>query len=80
MSTHELPVNSMTVPGVDPVEVSLEGGPTEIPRRFVVTAAEAAYGKVKVPYLAGYEHFEREAAAGDEPDPFAWTRRTKIAE
>ena len=80
MSSHEFPVKSLTVPGADPVEVSLEGGPTDIPRRFVVTAAEAAYGKIKVPYLAGYEHFERDPAAGAEPDPFAWTRRTKIAE
>ncbi len=80
MPTQEYSVKDKTVPGVDPLEVSLEGGPTDIPRRFVATAAELAYGKVKVPYLAGYEHFERDPQADGQPHPFAWTRRTKIAE
>ncbi|GIF09467.1 DUF5988 family protein [Actinoplanes siamensis] len=80
MSIQEYPAKSKTVPGADAVEVSLEGGPTDIPRRFVVTAAELADGRIKVPYLAGYEHFERDPLAEGQPTPFAWTRRTKIAE
>ena len=78
MTTYEFPVRSTTVPSPDTHEVSLDGGPTGIPRRFVVTAAEVAAGKIKVPYLAGYEHFERDPAIAGRP--FSWTRRTKIAE
>jgi hypothetical protein len=62
------------------VEVILRGGPAGIPRRFEVTATDVAYGKIKVPYLAGYEHFERDPEAVGRPELFAWTRRTKIAE
>lgn len=57
------------------VEVQLKGGPNSIPRRLRVTATEIANGKIKVPYLAGYEHFEL-----DGPNIFSWTTRTKFAE
>ncbi len=61
------------------VEVLLQGGPDSIPRTRLVTDDELLYGKIKVPYLAGYEHFERTPGDGS-PLLFAWTTRTKIAE
>ena len=64
----------------DTVEVSLAGGPLGIPRRLFATADQIAYGKIKVPYLAGYEHFERDLAESGQPGLFSWTTRTKIAE
>lgn len=64
----------------DTVEVSLAGGPLGIPRRLVATAEQIAYGKIKVPYLAGYEHFERDLTDTAWPGLFSWTARTKIAE
>jgi hypothetical protein len=61
------------------VEVFLQGGPDSIPRTMLATDDQLAYGKIKVPYLAGYEHFERRPGDGS-PLLFAWTFRTKIAE
>ena len=60
-------------------EVHLEGGPDSIPRKLVVTEEEVAYGKVKVPHLAGYEHFVRKIT-DDARFLFSWSTRTKIAE
>ncbi|MEU4626362.1 DUF5988 family protein [Actinoplanes sp. NPDC023801] len=61
-------------------EVQLVGGPQSIPRRIVVPVEEAAYGKVKVPYLAGYEHFVRAVHDDETSNLFSWSTRTKIAE
>src|SRR4051794_14934430 len=60
-------------------EVLLEGGPDDIPRRLFVTREQIADGKVKVPYLSGYEHFVRKIT-DDAANLFAWTTSTKIAE
>ncbi|NRQ37581.1 hypothetical protein HII36_37985 [Nonomuraea sp. NN258] len=59
------------------VEVVLQGGPSHIPAEQRVSKDAAAYGKVKIPSGAGYEHFERVAA---DSLVFRWTGRTKIAE
>jgi hypothetical protein len=80
MVSRELFRNGYADSGPDAVEVNLEGGPNDIPRRLFASAAEIAYGKIKVPYLAGYEHFERDPADGARSDLFSWTTRTKIAE
>lgn len=61
----------------------LRGGPADLPhaaREREVTADEQ---KVKVPWLGGYEHFEREPGAPREVGGaivFHWTQRTRIAE
>ncbi|MFI6513450.1 DUF5988 family protein [Streptosporangium sp. NPDC050855] len=44
------------------VDITLEGGPADIPRTVRVDDATAAYGKIKVPWGNGYEHFERPVA------------------
>lgn len=72
-------VTAGAVAPAGPVEVFLEGGPTNIPRSVMATAEEFAYGKVKVPYLAGYEHFVR-TSQDDDRNSFSWSARTKIAE
>lgn len=59
------------------VEVVLEGGPVDLPRTLLVAPTAAAGDKIKVPRLAGYEHFEKPAGPGNV---FVWTTRTKIAE
>lgn len=46
---------------------------------MVASVEQLVYGKIKVPYLAGYEHFERRFGDGS-PLLFTWTARTKIAE
>ncbi|MBQ0977983.1 DUF5988 family protein [Micromonospora zamorensis] len=63
----------------EPVLVFLQGGPADIPRTVVASVEQLVYGKIKVPYLAGYEHFERRFGDGS-PLLFTWTARTKIAE
>jgi hypothetical protein len=79
MPEQNMIVTAGAVAPAGPVEVFLEGGPTNIPRSVMATAEEFAYGKVKVPYLAGYEHFERGSEENDG-NSFSWTTRTKIAE
>jgi hypothetical protein len=59
------------------VEVVLQGGPVDVPRTLLVPATTAAGYKIKVPRLAGYEHFEK---PGDSGNVFVWTYRTRIAE
>ncbi|MCZ7373697.1 DUF5988 family protein [Micromonospora chokoriensis] len=66
-------------PTSEPVLVFLQGGPDGVPRTVVATVEQLVYGKIKVPYLAGYEHFERRVGDG-APLLFTWTGRTKIAE
>lgn len=66
------------------LQAILEGGPASIPtalRRQEVSPLEE---KIKLPYLGGYEHFERvDDPSQDASGPqiiFRWARRTKIAE
>jgi hypothetical protein len=78
MAEHDLHNHSAVLdPGT--TEVFLEGGPDDIPRRLVVTHEQVDDGKVKVPYLAGYEHFVRKIT-DDAAYLFSWSIRTKIAE
>ncbi|WP_327091557.1 DUF5988 family protein [Nonomuraea sp. NBC_01738] len=67
--------NASTLPNL--VDVVLQGGPTRIERFQSVDDHSVSYGKIKIPFGAGYEHFER--VSGDDL-VFAWTMRTKIAE
>ncbi|MFJ6199910.1 DUF5988 family protein [Micromonospora sp. NPDC092111] len=73
------------VRGGDHVDVVLEGGPTGLPATARAQSAPAGTGRIKVPYLGGYEHFERSGDHDGLDDAsrvvvFRWTMRTKIAE
>lgn len=61
-------------------EVLLEGGPVDIPRRWQT----ADPGHIRVPRMAGYEHFEptgRVDRVGDrEVAVYRWSYRTRVAE
>jgi len=60
------------------IDAFLEGGPRDLPeadRRQRVTASQV---KVKIPYLDGYEHFER--ADDSAAIVYRWVTRTRIAE
>ena len=70
--------------GMNAIDAILEGGPEGLAlphRRCRVPEAE---DKIKVPYLGGYEHFERTGEyTSHEGAPrrvYRWTTRTKIAE
>ncbi|MDP9841744.1 DUF5988 family protein [Streptosporangium lutulentum] len=67
-------------PDEGPVDVVLEGGPAYVPRQLRVEHAAAVAGKIKVPYGAGYEHFERVRSGVSSAWVFHWTMRTRIAE
>ncbi|KWV30974.1 DUF5988 family protein [Micromonospora rifamycinica] len=68
------------------VDVVLEGGPVGLPAVDRARSALAGTGRIKVPYLGGYEHFERRGDHDGRADDasrvvvFHWTMRTKIAE
>ncbi len=67
----------------DTIRVALEGGPADIPSQMLLENSVLAEGKVKVPYLGGYEHFELvdgHAPAADDVPVFRWSMRTKVAE
>lgn len=66
-------------------DVVLEGGPADLPTTMRGRSAPAGTSRIKVPYLGGYEHFERFEDHGPIDDAagavvFRWTMRTKIAE
>ncbi|MEU1889322.1 DUF5988 family protein [Micromonospora sp. WMMD987] len=76
------PVSSARRFGDGHVDAVLEGGPVGLPAVDRARSALAGTGRIKVPYLGGYEHFERR---GDHDDAsrvvvYHWTMRTKIAE
>jgi hypothetical protein len=56
-------------------------GPASFPEDRRRLRVPTGLDKVKVPHHAGYEHFERDAAA-DEPGllAFRWSGRTAVAE
>jgi hypothetical protein len=66
----------------DDLEAVLEGGPAGLPPALRACQVARADERIKVPYLGGYEHFEKDGAAGvdDMPVVFRWTGRTRIAE
>jgi Family of unknown function (DUF5988) len=61
------------------VEVTLRGGPVGLPETVVVRAAQLHEPRLKIPFLAGYEHFVPAGRAGDDA-VFVWCDRTKLAE
>jgi len=62
----------------------LVGGPDTIPADQRIRYVPEPEVKVKVPWLAGYEHFvatdDRQLVEGFELGVFAWSGCTKIAE
>jgi hypothetical protein len=60
------------------VHAVLHGGPSHLPEVLRSVLEPVEDYKIKVPYLGGYEHFEREGESS--PAVFRWTGRTKIAE
>ncbi|MBO4163580.1 MULTISPECIES: DUF5988 family protein [Micromonospora] len=74
------------VRGGDHFDVVLEGGPVGLPATDRAHSAPVGTGRIKVPYLGGYEHFERSGDHDGLNDDasrvvvFQWTMRTKIAE
>ncbi|MEV4846026.1 DUF5988 family protein [Micromonospora matsumotoense] len=74
------------VRGDEHFEVVLEGGPVGLPATTRARSAPTGTGRIKVPYLGGYEHFERSGdhdGLNDDASQvviFRWTMRTKIAE
>jgi len=82
MSDHPNPVHPA---GVDPALVTavLHGGPASLTaeqRRRLVTPEQR---KIKIPWLGGYEHFERDLVTGVDHGAavvFQWTARTRVAE
>ncbi|WP_422752540.1 DUF5988 family protein [Micromonospora sp. WMMD708] len=74
------------VRGDDHFDVVLEGGPVGLTATERAYSAPVGTGRIKVPYLGGYEHFERSSDHDGLNDDasrvvvFHWTMRTKIAE
>ncbi|MFG1611039.1 DUF5988 family protein [Actinoplanes sp. NPDC049265] len=64
------------------VDVLLEGGPAEVPRKQRVALDDESREKIKVPLLGGVEHFTvvGDPAADVHPRLYRWTMRTRIAE
>jgi len=65
------------------VEVTLEGAPDGMPGTVLVRRAELPRDRLKIPYLAGYEHFiplERFSGVPEDGAVFVWCDRTKFAE
>lgn len=73
-----------TFDGTDDVEAVLTGGPDGLPETHRRRRTVAAEYEIKVPYLGGYEHFERtDETAGPTGSAlriYRWTMRTLIAE
>ncbi|GIE89914.1 hypothetical protein SAMN06264365_11725 [Actinoplanes regularis] len=63
------------------IDAILEGGPVGFPATERVRRVPAGALKVKIPYGAGYEHFERrELGKSERPVVYVWSTRTKVAE
>jgi hypothetical protein len=64
------------------VSVRLEGGPGDFPDQLRACSVPSLEPKIKVPYGAGYEHFERTEETVGEGDAviYRWTTQTRIAE
>ena len=62
------------------IRVRLQGGPAGLPDSVLVATADLGR-RLKIPFRAGYEHFERgtEPTTGDNA-VFVWCDRTKLAE
>jgi len=64
------------------IDATLEGGPVDLPRELRSCRVSRSQDKVKIAYLGGYEHFERDpAVATDSPAAvYRWIGRTRVAE
>lgn len=65
------------------VEVTLVGGPEDIHGKLWLPEELGNAEKIRIRYLAGYEHYEQtcqSAATGGADRVLTWTMRTKIAE
>jgi hypothetical protein len=63
------------------VDAVLGGGPRDMPADFRMYRVSVDEAKIKVPYLGGYEHFERvDPSDNGGPVHFEWSGRTRIAE
>ncbi|HET6709860.1 DUF5988 family protein [Amycolatopsis sp.] len=65
------------------VEVTLKGAPDGMPETVLVRRAELAADRLKIPYMAGYEHFiplESLSGVPEDGAVFVWCDRTKFAE
>ena len=64
-------------------DVLLEGGPVDIPHQWR-TEVDDTSGHIRIPRLAGYEHFEPTGRVRTVEDReiavYRWTYRTRIAE
>ena len=61
-------------------ELTLIGGPADVPERLTVAAEQVGDGRLRVERLGGYEHYEQHPADDFQSGQFVWTRRTRIAE
>ncbi|GAB3584124.1 hypothetical protein GCM10027445_59790 [Amycolatopsis endophytica] len=63
------------------IQVQLTGGPAGIPAVLDIDSELLPDGRLKVPFAAGYEHFELiETETPGATPVFAWSTRTRIAE
>ncbi len=65
------------------LDVELRGGPVWLPSTVKVSREEVASGLLKIPAMAGYEHFVIERSPEDingKRAVFSWCGSTKVAE
>lgn len=61
------------------IEAQLVGGPSDAPATATISRHNEI-DRIKIGYLGGYEHFDREAGTDATAPVYRWTMRTKIAE
>lgn len=65
------------------VTAVLHGGPVDLPSSLRRCEVAADQRKIKISWLGGHEHFERDFEVAPEPGQpvvFRWADRTKVAE
>ena len=65
------------------VTAVLHGGPADLPPNMRRCEVAVDQQKIKVPWLGGNEHFERDVEAAQDPGQpvvFRWSYRTRVAE
>ncbi|WP_229070417.1 DUF5988 family protein [Actinoplanes sp. DH11] len=65
------------------IEITLHGGPADMPVELRTHSVTPDQEKVKVSYYGGYEHFERRITVVEGTDPvtsYHWIGRTRVAE
>jgi hypothetical protein len=69
--------------GEGSIEVTLVGGPSKMEKKLWLPQELGDTRKIKIQYLAGYEHYEQTNQLPDRseaPRVLTWTMRTQIAE